>query len=89
MTAVSIYLYMDSRKKRKQTTPATSTFRFVIDFVFVWALLGLLGLYIVSIDRGSSILFASGNIVVEALLVAYTVKNRPARGPEIEKELSP
>ena len=85
LTAVSLYLYVDSRKSRKQSTHATSRFRFVRDFVFVWVLLGLLGLYIVSIDRGSSIVFASGNLVVEALLIAYTVRNRPREGPEIER----
>jgi hypothetical protein len=85
LTAVSIYLYMDSRKNRKQDTHAMGGLGFVRDFVFVWVLLGLLGLYIVSIDRDSSILFASGNMVVEALLIAYTVKNRPSKGPRIEK----
>jgi hypothetical protein len=85
LTAVSIYLYMGSRKNRKESAHATSGFGFVRDFVFVWVLLGLLGLYIVSIDRGSSILFASGNIVVEALLIAYTAKNRPQKGPKTEE----
>ena len=85
LTAVSIYLYMDSRKNRRQDAHAMGGLRFVGDFVFVWILLGLLGLYIVSIDRGSSILFASGNLVVEALLIAYTVKNRPPKGPKTEE----
>jgi hypothetical protein len=53
--------------------------------VIVWVLLGLLGLYIVSIDRGSYILFASGNIVVEALLIAYTIKNRSLKTPKTEE----
>jgi len=85
LTAVSIYLYMDSRKNRKQDTHATGGLGFVRDFVFVWVLLGLLGLYIVSIDRDSAILFASGNMVVEALLIAYTVKNRPQKGAKTEE----
>jgi len=85
LTAVSIYLYIDSRKSREQGTHQTSRFRFVRDFVFVWVLLGLLGLYIVSIDRGSSVLFASGNLVVEALLIVYTVKNRPPKAPKTEE----
>lgn len=85
LTAVSIYLYMDSRRNRKQDTHATGGLVFVRDFVFVWILLGLLGLYIVSIDTGSSILFASGNMVVEALLIAYTVKNRPPKEPKTEE----
>lgn len=85
LTAVSIYLYVDSRKSQKQSAHATSRFRFVRDFIFVWVLIGLLGLYIVSIDRGSSIVFASGNLVVEALLIVYTVKNISREGPEIER----
>jgi hypothetical protein len=85
LTAVSIYLYIDSRKSREQDTHATSGFRFVRDFVFVWVLLGLLGLYIVSIDRGSSILFASGNMVVEVMLIAYTVRNRPPKAPKTKE----
>jgi hypothetical protein len=85
LTAVSIYLYIDSRRNREHDAHARSRFRFLRDFVFVWILLGLLGLYIVSIDRGSSILFALGNIVVEALLIAYAVKNRPPEASKIEK----
>jgi len=85
LTTVSIYLYIDSRKSRKRDTQATTWLRFVKDFVFVWVLLGLLGLYIVSINRGSSILFASGNLVVEALLIVYTVKNRPPKALGIEE----
>ena len=88
LTTVSIYLYIDSRKSRKRDAQATTRLRFVKDFVFVWVLLGLLGLYIVSINRGSSILFASGNLVVEALLIVYTVKNRPPKALGIEEEES-
>jgi hypothetical protein len=91
LTTVSIYLYIGSRKSRKQDAQATTRLRFVKDFVFVWVLLGLLGLYIVSINRGSSILFASGNLVVEALLIVYTVRNRPpkALGTEEGDSYSP
>ena len=46
------------------------------DFVFVIVLAALLGLYIVSIDRASSLIFAAGNIIVEVILVVYTVKNQ-------------
>jgi hypothetical protein len=41
-------------------------------------LVGLLGLYIVSINRTSSLIFALGNIVVEIVLVVYTVRNKTA-----------
>ena len=84
LTAVSIYLYVDSRKSQIHSIKA-SKLGFVRDFVFVWVLLGLLGLYIGSIATGSSIVFASGNLVVEVLLIAYTWKNRSPKGPEIER----
>ena len=77
LTAVSVYLYVNSRKKERDVGRAMSNpVRLMKDFVFVWVLLGLLSLYIVSIDRGSSILFAAGNIVVEVILIAYARKNR-------------
>jgi hypothetical protein len=80
LTLASIYIYADSKRtvetKRHAKTKLATLVR---DFVFVWILLGLLGLYIVSIDRGSSILFASGNIVVEAVLIGYTVRARTRR----------
>jgi hypothetical protein len=54
--------------------------RFAQDFIFVWILMGLLFFYIFSVQMGTGILpqvvFASGNIVVEALLVSYLFKNR-------------
>jgi hypothetical protein len=76
LTIASIYIYVDSSKtgkiKRSGLKPAT----LARDFVFVWILLGLLILYIESIDRGSSILFAAGNIVTEAVLIVYGVRYR-------------
>jgi len=76
LAVVSIYLYMASRKKRMKSDQAAGRSGLAKDFVFVWVLLSLLVLYIVSIDRGSSILFVAGNIIVVAVLVAYTVKSR-------------
>lgn len=52
----------------------------VKDFIFVWVLLGLLVFYIFSVRLGtgsfSEIVFASGNIFVEALLVLYLFVSR-------------
>ena len=77
LTAVSVYLYVNSRKREGDIGRAMpNPVRLTKDFVFVWVLLGLLSLYIVSIDRGSSILFAAGNIVVEVILIAYARKHR-------------
>jgi Flp pilus assembly protein TadB len=74
---VSIYLYADSRTRRKESSQTTAgTAKLGKNFVFVWVLLGLLVFYIVSVNIGSSVIFAAGNIVVEAILIVYLVKNR-------------
>ena len=73
LIAVSIYLY--ARRKHRAPDKASTHIR-LDDFVFVIVLAGLLGLYIVSIDRASSVIFAAGNIIVEVILVVYTVKSR-------------
>jgi hypothetical protein len=83
LTAVSMYLYVDSRKSREKNSQTKARqFRSVRDFVFVWVLLGLLGLYIASIDVGSSMIFAAGNVVVEAILILYTLKSKTSKETE-------
>ena len=76
LIAVSIFLYV-GRNQRSTVKVSTSHVR-LNDFVFVILLAGLLGLYIVSIERTSSLIFAAGNIIVEAILILYTVKNKSA-----------
>ncbi len=77
LTLVAIYLYISSRPARKKTTQAKRTLAGVIsEFAFVWVLLGLLVFYIVSINVGSAVLFAVGNIFVEVLLLLYLLRNR-------------
>jgi len=77
LTLVSIYLYADTRKKRKTREEAkTGLGRLIKNFAFVWVLLGLLMFYIVSIDLRSVAVFAAGNIIVEALLIAYLIRNK-------------
>ena len=77
LVLISIYLYRNSRTKRKENSRTTSnTVRLGKDFVFVWVLLCLLVFYIVSVNIGSAVVFAAGNIVVEAILIVYLVKNR-------------
>ncbi len=81
LTVASIYLYVDSTKK-KAGTSAHSKVRLptvIKHFIFVWVLLGLLCLYIVSINRGSSLLFATGNIITEIVLIIYTFRNRTGK----------
>ena len=77
LVAVSMYLFLGSLKKQGGAAQTNwSIIRIGVSFTFVWALLGLLVLYLVSINRGSSMLFATGNILFEAILVLYVVKNR-------------
>jgi hypothetical protein len=75
LIAVSLYLYWDRGKRSPEGARILSRVR-VSDFVFVWVLAFLLGLYIVSIYRGSSLAFAAGNLAVEAILVVYTIRNK-------------
>lgn len=83
LTLVSIYLYVSSRTKRRTGRPrGAGALRFGIDFMFVWILLGLLVFYIVSIDIGSAAIFAAGNILVEALLIIYLLKNKKGKSDE-------
>lgn len=76
-TLVSIYLYAGTRARREKGKRATKNIMDLIgNFVFVWVLLGLLVFYIVTIQIGSDIVFAAGNILVEAILIVYLVKNK-------------
>jgi hypothetical protein len=78
LVIVGAYLYLSSRKRRKDTLQkgANSFSRLLKDFVFVWVLLGLLVFYIVSVDLGSDWIFAAGNIIVELVLLVYLLRNR-------------
>jgi hypothetical protein len=74
---VGIYLYTSTRAKRGENRQAgRNSVNLVKDQAIVWFLLGLLAFYIISVDVGSDILFAVGNILVEAMLVIYVWKNR-------------
>ena len=73
LIAVSLYLYWIKGKRINERTRIFSRIA-LKDFVFVWILAGLLALYIVSIYRGSSLIFAAGNLVVEAILVVYAIR---------------
>jgi hypothetical protein len=76
LTIVSVYLYASQRKKYVENKRNIGIGRVILDFIFVWVLLGLLVLYIVSIGNSSVMLFAAGNIIVETVLVIYLLKNR-------------
>ncbi len=79
LVCVSAYLYVRSGTKLR--TGGNGKTKLLRDFVFVWVLLSLLLLYIISINRGSAILFAIGNIVVEAMLIIYLLKNKSKTRP--------
>ena len=73
---VSIYLYRNSKTKRREgMSISKSNLGLIKDFVFVWVLISLLVFYIISVNVGSALIFALGNIVVEVTLIAYLVKN--------------
>jgi cobalamin synthase len=74
---VSIYLYTSSRAKRREGKQASKkATNLMKNFIFVWVLLSLLVFYIISINIGSLVIFAAGNILVEVLLVLYLIRNR-------------
>jgi len=77
LIAVSFYLYWRSRSRH--TDFSKGVMGIAKDFLFVWILAALLILYIVTINNSSSVIFAAGNVVVEIVLVIYTVRNRVKR----------
>jgi uncharacterized membrane protein len=77
---VSIYLYANRCAEKKKTNAITHA----KNFIFVWVLLGLLFFYIFSIKIGSALIFAAGNIVVEAILLAYLLEIGKKKTEETE-----
>jgi len=73
LVVIGIYLYTGSRKRKNLSANPVGLSK---DLAFVWVLLGLLVLYLISIHLGSATLFAAGNIFVEAILMIYILKNR-------------
>ncbi|WXG46457.1 MAG: hypothetical protein WED05_07310 [Candidatus Atabeyarchaeum deiterrae] len=77
LTIVSIYLYVNSKTRRREINRAAGEkSRLRSNFIFVWILLSLLVLYVVSVNMSSYMLFALGNIIVELILIAYVAKNK-------------
>jgi uncharacterized membrane protein len=77
MTIIAVYLYVNSRTKRRQINRATGEkSRLIGNFVFVWILLILLALYIATIALGSYELYVLGNIIVDLVLIAYSAMNK-------------
>lgn len=77
LTIVSIYLYLGRKPHQKERIKTARKIGSIAkDFIFVWILLSLLVFYIISINIGSEEIFAAGNIIVEAILVAYLLKSK-------------
>lgn len=70
---VSLYLYR--RRSGKQPAHPERKLGLLRDFTFVWFLAGLLVFYVVTVSQGSALVFAVGNIVVEALLLLYVFRS--------------
>jgi cobalamin synthase len=89
LTLVSIYIYAGTRARRKENGQTTANVANKMkDFVFVWVLLGLLIFYIVSIQIGSIVIFAAGNILVEVLLIVYLLRNRTKKSEGTQRTTS-
>jgi uncharacterized membrane protein len=74
---ISIYLYTSTKTKREANSQTKrNPASLAKDQGIIWFLLGLLVFYIISINLGSDIVFAIGNILVEAMLVIYVWKSR-------------
>jgi hypothetical protein len=67
----AIYFWRNRPKSSKSSAP-----KVLREFAFVWALMTLLILYLISINLGSYVLFAIGNVVVEVLLLIYVYIKR-------------
>ena len=77
ITLIAVYVYVANKAKRKDEAIVTNRVaRIGRNFVFVWALIGLLVFYLVSVLIVSITLFVIGNVIVEILLLIYLVKNR-------------
>jgi Flp pilus assembly protein TadB len=72
LIAVSTYLYL----KTREPSGSSGILGKAKDFIFVWILACLLILYILTINNSSSIIFIAGNVIVEIVLVVYTMRNR-------------
>jgi uncharacterized membrane protein len=80
LVLISVYLYANRCEEKKKTKAITHA----KNFIFVWVLLSLLFFYIFTIQIESALIFAIGNIIVEAVLLAYLFKNKKSKTDETE-----
>ena len=77
LSIVSFVLYFLAKKEgRVAPKMPTSVLFNVKNFAFVWVLLTLLVLYIISIDGQNYTMFAIGNVVIETLIFGYLIFTR-------------
>lgn len=82
LTIVSMYLYASRICERPQEKTKTKVKGALTNFVFVWVLIGLLIFYIVAVKFASALIFAVGNIIVEAILITYLFKQKTKNSEE-------
>ncbi|MGD0803228.1 MAG: hypothetical protein ABSA11_04050 [Candidatus Bathyarchaeia archaeon] len=77
IVCVSAVLYLLSKKKVVASTSIVNGLILTAkNYAFVWVLLTLLVLYLVSIDGQNYLMFAAGNVVIEVLVFGYLLATR-------------
>jgi len=77
IVCVSAVLYLLSKKKVVASTGIVNGLILTAkNYAFVWVLLTLLVLYLVSIDGQNYLMFAAGNVVIEVLVFGYLLATR-------------
>ena len=75
LVCVSAVLYLLSKKKGEITSTGliNGLLNTAKNYAFVWVLLALLVLYLVSIDGQNYLMFAVGNVIIEVLVFGYLI----------------
>ena len=78
LVCVSVVLFLSSKKKEKVAKRGIINGLILTarNYAFVWVLLTLLVLYLVSIDGQNYLMFAAGNVVIEVLVFGYLIATR-------------
>jgi hypothetical protein len=77
IVCVSAVLYLLSKKKVVASIGLVNGLLLTVkNYAFVWVLLVLLMLYLVSIDGQNYLMFAVGNVVIEVLVFGYLLATR-------------
>jgi choline-glycine betaine transporter len=82
LTIVSVYLYANRTCERTHEATNEKAKSVLTNFVFVWVLIGLLIFYIIAVKLASPLIFATGNIVVEVILITYLFRHKTKSSEE-------